>query len=170
MFDDLYVIGKKQCVFSGPVSSLVPAMERAKISIPKYYNPADFVIELAGDGIFILTPQSSRAPSPTVTSLSRMRSTVNKELSSQNVYQCPLIKQFLILLKRQFKLIYRNAFVFHLRFVSHALVGLLFGGLYYKIGNEADKTFDNFAFIFISLLFLQFSAIMPSLLIFPIRK
>ena len=143
-------------------------MKASKIPIPTYFNPADYVIELASDGISIPNPKTSQISDQP--QLSRMKSTVEKELTAQNCYQCPLYKQFAILLRRQFKIIYRNAFVFHLRFVSHALVGLLFGGLYYKIGNDADKTLDNFAFIFISLLFLQFSAIMPSLLIFPIRK
>lgn len=44
--------------------------------------------------------------------------------------------------------------VTHLRFVSHILVALLFGGLNYQIGNDASKADQNVSFVFLSILFL----------------
>ena len=55
----------------------------------------------------------------------------------------------------------------HLRFVAHICVGLLFGGLCWQIGNDASKIDQNVSFIFLSMLFLLFSSLMPTLMQFP---
>ena len=44
--------------------------------------------------------------------------------------------------------------VTHLRFVSHILVAVLFGGLNYQIGNDASQADQNVSFVFLSILFL----------------
>ena len=55
----------------------------------------------------------------------------------------------------------------HLRFVAHICVGLLFGGLCWQIGDDASKIDQNVSFIFLSMLFLLFSSLMPTLMQFP---
>lgn len=51
-----------------------------------------------------------------------------------------------------------------LRFISHVIVGLLIGLIYYDIGNEASEVISNAGCVFFIVMFLLFTAMMPMIL------
>lgn len=61
--------------------------------------------------------------------------------------------QFWILLKRAFKTSLRDKQLMHLRLAAHVIVGTIIGMIYYDIGGEASKVYDNLGCIFFTMLF-----------------
>lgn len=77
--------------------------------------------------------------------------------------------QFWILLKRAFLTIIRDQQLTQMRLVSHIIVGAIIGMIYYDIGNEASKVMSNAGCIFFTTLFTMFTAMMPTILTFPME-
>lgn len=72
--------------------------------------------------------------------------------------------QFWILVKRTFKTSLRDKQLMHLRLAAHVIVGTIIGMIYYDIGGEASKVYDNLGCIFFTMLFTMFTGMMPTIL------
>lgn len=85
-------------------------------------------------------------------------------LPNKNTFPTTGWKQFWILLKRAFKTILRDKQLMHMRLAAHVIVGTIIGMIYYDIGREASKVYDNLGCTFFTMLFQMFTGMMPTIL------
>ena len=77
--------------------------------------------------------------------------------------------RFKSLLYRTYLCIIRDKTLTALRIIMQVAIAILLGYLYYDIGNETNRVTDNTNMLFYCLLFSMLSAMMPTIMTFPLE-
>uniref|UniRef100_A0A8C7R1A0 ATP-binding cassette, sub-family G (WHITE), member 4b n=1 Tax=Oncorhynchus mykiss TaxID=8022 RepID=A0A8C7R1A0_ONCMY len=161
MFDKLYILSQGQCIYKGTVPYLIPYLKNLGLHCPTYHNPADF-------SEFNEQSRTEHTHLISVKYLSLLPHIADLSIESHS-FATSTWTQFCILFNRTLMTICRDQVLTHLRLMSHISIGVLIGLLYLNIGNDASKVFNNTGFLFFSMLFLMFGALMPTVLTFPLE-
>merc|ERR1739838_1242909 len=77
--------------------------------------------------------------------------------------------QFCVLFIRTFLGNLRDNQLFFFRIFSQVAIAILIGFLYQGIGNDASRVEDNVAMLFFCILFSLFTAMMPTIMTYPLE-
>lgn len=111
-----------------------------------------------------LSSQNKLSREMCTTSLLDSNDSVVCTLPNKHTFPTSGWKQFWILLKRSFTTILRDKQLMHMRLAAHVIVGTIIGMIYYDIGGEASKVYDNLGCTFFTMLFTMFTGMMPTIL------
>ncbi|RWS06662.1 ATP-binding cassette sub-family G member 1-like protein [Dinothrombium tinctorium] len=191
----LSVVGK--CIYEGSPSTLIDHLKNVDIECPSFYNPADFIIEIASgehsaDAIAKLVAINESEAQENIAALSSPKNF--EDVLITPTY--PFFDHFMYLFHRSFLLIIRNPMLFWLRLASHTFLALFIGWIYGpnvgKAGGcppdlengfspeglraatnasmeQTKSIIDNFSCLFFNMLIILFSAMMPTIISFPLE-
>ncbi|XP_054168940.1 ATP-binding cassette sub-family G member 4-like [Oppia nitens] len=198
LFHHVYVISfDGQCIYQGSPTELISQLSAVGLNCPQFHNPADFIAEVASgeyghEGIVKLADNKKQADS-LQPPISGPKTLTLAQISQTQSY--PILLHTWLLFYRSLLVILRDPMLTSLRFISHLVtavfIGLLYGDAIGAPGGcppqvsplndlehfaEFRETYEketititeNVAFIFFTLMFIMFGAMMPTIMTFPL--
>ncbi|KNC20969.1 hypothetical protein FF38_09024 [Lucilia cuprina] len=193
MFDKVYILTEGECVYQGSVGNIVPYLKEIGPTCPLTYNPADFIIEVAcreyGDyhnsmvkaidngKVYRWQPDSEykhpKSITPTKSDTTSGASSFDEIEQFEMDFDVKKFKstttwwQYKLLLQRMIVKMWRDKSYIKLKFYMNICLGLLVGGIFLGVGNDATKALFNFGFAFTIVIGYLYLPLMPVLLQFP---
>lgn len=185
LFDLVYILSKGECLFHGSTDYLVSYLENIKLPCPVYYNPADYVIELAcgeygEDKISLLVSAAENGKNLQwfknsnilleSNGLKTLHSHKNLNINNKNSLQAtPVIHQIKILMKRGFLMCKRDTTLTHLRILANIAVGLMLGLVFLESGTDGARVLSNYNLLFSILIHHMMTTMMLTVVTFPMQ-
>lgn len=113
------------------------------------------------EGISSLSPSHSQSQNPYVSlshPITPLQLSTGKCCGNNGTYATSFFRQWYLLMIRTILCLRRDRSLALSRFIIHITIALLVGILYFNIGNDASMIFNNFRYIFMSIMFLMFTA------------
>lgn len=185
-FDQVYILAQGQCVYNGAPSQLVPFLSTAGYDCPTTHTSADFILEviqLAPHCVQDLSAiiqngklfMGEKGPKRIATIEYSENNAVYQETTqiigspSDIEFPISLWEQFKILICRMFLQQSRNTTMLYIQFFHHLLSGLLIGGIFYGIGNDASQTVAIFKYCLCVNVFFMYTHVMVPVILFPLE-
>lgn len=182
-FDRLYAVAEGNCIYNGSVRDLVPHLSQLGLVCPAYHNPADFLMEVAvgehGTDVETLTNAAN------VKAIKELEDTKEKKLLEESVQwrkslmssfieevsplPAAVVRQFLLLYKRNLLENKRGYKYLFNRLVAHIAIGFIFGYLYRGVGSKANTILGNYVYMYGTLLLVVYTGQMSVMLSFPLE-
>ena len=145
LFDKLYVISHDgQCLYSGETAAVLPLLKEQGLECPMFYNPADFVIEIAsGDHGQECMNQLAMLEEDRQKGVIEAGDPANEVKLSRVVEKMmrkplPLLTHTWTLLKRSLLLTWREPMLASLSLFQHVFVGLIMGVIFSTSSGRLD--------------------------------
>uniref|UniRef100_A0A1I8NYQ4 ABC transporter domain-containing protein n=1 Tax=Stomoxys calcitrans TaxID=35570 RepID=A0A1I8NYQ4_STOCA len=175
MFDKVYILAEGQCVYQGSVGNIVPYLKQIGPTCPLTYNPADFskythITQFPDCDCKSSSPTKSNTTSGASSGASSMNELEQFEMEIDKKAlksKCTWWMEYKILLGRMFTKMWREKSYIKLRFYMNIILGLIVGGIYIGVGNDASKALFNFGFAFTIVIAYLYLPLMPVLAQFP---
>ncbi|KPI92739.1 ATP-binding cassette sub-family G member 4 [Papilio xuthus] len=187
--DDVMLLANGRTLYAGSIEDLPNTLKTAGLICPRYYNMADYLIEIASnkhtESLAILENEAKLYATEMRKIAENDNSAKNEkiiEISSEaeallnvntiNVqnYAASYGQQLRALLWRGYIGALRDVHLTQIRLVTHLLVALLLGALYKGAGAEAHRMTTNTGCLFFFLMFIFFSNAMPTIHNFPVES
>ncbi|XP_055387270.1 ATP-binding cassette sub-family G member 1 [Condylostylus longicornis] len=199
LFNDTLVIADGHKLYNGSVSGMVDYFKKWCLVCPEFYNPADFVLEIASgqygqnkvsdiidEGLkntnFVSCKEeiadynNSCENTPMLSNSTYQNSNhhlicfnVISENTNHKKFSKNFFQQVNYLVRRSLRSQTRDFMCVQLRILCHIFVGILIGVVFYDIGSEASKVLSNASCLFFFVMFLFFSNTMPGILSCPLE-
>ncbi|XP_013142798.1 PREDICTED: ATP-binding cassette sub-family G member 4-like isoform X2 [Papilio polytes] len=187
--DDVMLLANGRTLYAGSIEDLPNTLKTAGLICPRYYNMADYLIEIASNKhteSFALLENEAKLYASEMRKIAENDNSAKNEkiieISSEaetllnvntlNVrdYAASYSQQLSALLWRGYIGALRDVHLTQIRMVTHLLVALLLGALYKGAGAEAHRMTTNTGCLFFFLLFIFFSNAMPTIHNFPVES
>lgn len=178
MFDHIYLIVDGQCMYAGTPANTVSYFARQGFQCPKYHNPADYMLDVVNGEYGNYDNQLiTMAKHHCQRVLTPLKHCMIKEMSfdERNVQVLSTIKppseitKFMILVRRSMLLMYRDWTMVHLKMIILFFMAILLGLIFEHTGDDSSKTFSNFGFLMISIIYIVYTTLIPAVLKFPLE-
>lgn len=187
LFNNVYILAKGKCVYTGDPKQLVPFMDSSNYICPKTHNPSDFIMEtLQSDpkGIDVMVnkidngrcknwiqKQSSNTAKVTEC-FGANNNTEEQEVKIENLsanFSSSFWTQFSVLLKRMIVQKLRCRVALWIQLIHHVVCSLFVGGVFFNIGSDGSQSFSNFKLCLVMMLLISYTYAMIPILVYPLE-
>ncbi|KAG5321394.1 ABCG4 protein, partial [Pseudoatta argentina] len=185
LFDNIIVLNQGRCMYCGPKNEILNTYSTAGFTCPNFYNIIEFVLEVVTeqrggdmenlykiccDEYVKFRLRNKHNEEDLLINFKQKCGTKDTDVSINSTTQKKSTwQEQKILFLRSLIYIKRDTTLTKLRFVTHIIVALLLGIVFYNFGNDAEKVGSNIAYLFFCILFLFFTNAILNLIVVPIE-